>query len=157
MDPRDIIIYGVGTAGCLYFVWNTIVKPAYAKLKVSGEQKTAAILANTAALEQVRSELSAINGKLGGFELMPGLVRVCDAQVMEISKLREVVAKFAAVVVREPEAESDVVEKYDEHDADRAYAKGQYMAQGMSPDEAELRVDSDEAVASVWKSTPGVE
>jgi hypothetical protein len=147
VDPKDIILYGIAGVVAIRLVWQHGIKVAIGKWQTSQQEKTDAT-------KLLATEIAELRKQMEGFALFPGLVKVCEAQVAEVAKLREAVGVFTKVVVREPAADEDVVENYDETQADRAYARGRYMAEGFSPDDAALRVDADEAIKNQW-GTPG--
>jgi hypothetical protein len=157
MDPqqiKDYILYGIVACIGLYFVWKNGILSFWATWCSLQEDKAEAIRINTNSLEKLGAELSEFRKQMDGFTLMPGLVKVCEAQVAEVAKLREAVGAFTKVVVREPAKDEDVLEQYDETQADLAFARGKYMAEGLSPDEAAAKVDADEAIKNQW-GTPG--
>lgn len=146
MDPKDVILYSLAALGSGVAIRQYIINPLLAKWRD-----------RSGATKQLAEEIAALRKQMSGFELMPGLVKVCEAQVAEVAKLREAVTAFTKVVVREAASDEDILENYSETQADLAYARGQYMAQGYTPEEAEAKVDADESVSAVWSGTPGVE
>jgi hypothetical protein len=149
MDPKDILLYGLAAVGGVVLVWKHGIQPLIAKWNAIQDGRTDAT-------KQLANEIAELRKQMSGFELMPGLVKVCEAHVVEVAKHREAVTAFTKLVVREPAKDEDILENYDENQADRAFAKGKYMAEGYPPAEAEARVDADEAVQGMWSGTPGV-
>jgi hypothetical protein len=139
---KDYILIGGVIAFALYMAWNR-VKLAFAFC-----------IRAVDAMERLADELAQANS-LDAKPLLEGLVRVCAAQVEAVQKPREAVASFTKLVAREPEKDEDVVQNYSEEDADRAFARGQYMAEGYSPEEADLRVDVDDQ-RRIYSGTPGL-
>jgi hypothetical protein len=159
MDPqtiKDSILYGIAACFGVYLIWKHLIEGTVDAWRATQNDKTEAIRINTHSLEKLGAEIAELRKQMSGFELMPGLVKVCEAHVVEVAKHREAVTAFTKLVVREPVKDEDILENYDENQADRAFAKGKYMAEGYPPAEAEARVDADEAVQGMWSGTPGV-
>lgn len=99
-------------------------------------QNTDAVIALAAALEKASSKeaVEATNA------LIQGLVKVCEAQVAEVGKMRAAVAAFAKIVAPPDRDDKDVLEHHNEWEADQTFRKQQFMAEGMTEDEAMLHV-----------------
>lgn len=142
MDAQTILNVAVVVGG-LYFVGRV----AFKKISGSLAARREAQLASAQAMNRLAEELSKINAQVGEGMVSPllqGLVRVCEAQVEEIGRLRASVDKFVKVVTPEAGRDEDVVEGYDEVMADRTFAKQQFMSQGYTEDEAEAQVDAEQ-------------
>lgn len=80
-------------------------------------------------------------------KLIAGQIRVCEAMVIEIAKLREAVEKFTSVVVAGGPQPPDTsptpaaYQPYDEEEADKAFLTQTFMAGGMTEEEAKIRAE----------------
>lgn len=130
-----VVIAVLGTLFLVLLVqrfWNTlkslVTLPATVK-KVADE------------LENLRNQGDTYVKYVGGF------IQTCESQVAAHDRLNATVERLVSAIVA-PKADRpavDEVQNYDESQADRTYRVQQYMASGLTRENAETRARSEEA------------
>lgn len=86
--------------------------------------------------------------------LVDGQLKASEKFIIEIGEFRTVVDRFTKSLISSPaQVEPEPVDaflKYEPEDAQISYAKQRYMAEGLTPDEAQDKAISDESARFVY-------